>query len=123
MGSVSPWIQAPQLIAQGQLPPPNQSFQLPAPSGIPNPQLLSSPTQTTGNVEARLQVYDVPLEHVGTVGARLQMQFGADRRVRITNEPNTGRLMVLAPEGTQRQIAEAVEAVRKQVGSLIMDAR
>lgn len=74
-------------------------------------------------VEARLQVYDVPIEKVGEVGARLQVLFGADKRVRITNEPNSGRLMVLAPEPTQRQIAQAVEQVRKQVGSLALDPR
>jgi type II secretion system protein D len=99
-----------------------QSFQLPAPAGTP-----AAPNQplsvTAGSVDARLQIYDVPLEHVGNVGAKLQLQFGADKRVRITNEPNSGRLMVLAPEATQRQIAQAVEAVRKQVGSLNMDAR
>ena len=123
MGSVTPWIHAPRLSAQGQLPPANQSFQLPAPNGLQNPQPPVVATQKTGNVEARLQVYDVPLEHVGAVGAQLQMQFGADKRVRITNEPNSGRLMVLAPEGTQRQIAQVVDAVRKQVGSIVMDAR
>jgi general secretion pathway protein D len=127
MGSVTPWIYAPRLNAQGQLPPANQSFPLPAPGiqnpGMQNPQPPALATQKTGNVEARLQVYDVPLEHVGAVGAQLQMQFGADKRVRITNEPNSGRLMVLAPEGTQRQIAQAVDAVRKQVGSIDMDAR
>lgn len=123
MGSVSPWIQAPRLNAQGQLPPPNQSFQLPAPGGTQNPQSPATALPAGGQVEARLQVYDVPLEHVGAVGAQLQMQFGADKRVRITNEPNSGRLMVLAPEGTQRQIAQVVDAVRKQVGSIVMDAR
>lgn len=123
MGSVTPWIYTPRLNAQGQLPPSNQSFQLPAPNGLQNPQPPALATQKTGNVEARLQVYDVPLEHVGAVGAQLQMQFGADKRVRITNEPNSGRLMVLAPEGTQRQIAQVVDAVRKQVGSIVMDAR
>ncbi|MCY2979464.1 MAG: general secretion pathway protein GspD [Planctomycetota bacterium] len=123
MGSVTPWVYTPRLNAQGQLPPANQSFQLPAPNGMQNPQPPALATQKTGNVEARLQVYDVPLEHVGAVGAQLQMQFGADKRVRITNEPNSGRLMVLAPEGTQRQIAQVVDSVRKQVGSIVMDAR
>ena len=73
--------------------------------------------------DAKLQVYDVPLEHVGEVGARIQTQFGADKRVRVTNEPNTGRLMVLAPDATQKQIAQVVEASRRQVGSLNIDLR
>ncbi len=73
--------------------------------------------------DAKLQVYDVPLEYVGEVGARIQTQFGADKRVRVTNEPNTGRLMVLAPDATQKQIAQVVEASRRQVGSLHTDLR
>ena len=73
--------------------------------------------------DAKLQVYDVPLEYVGEVGARIQTQFGADKRVRVTNEPNTGRLMVLAPDATQKQIAQLVEASRRQVGSLNIDLR
>lgn len=117
------------VLAQGQLPAPaGTSFVLPSPaqpSAPAQPGLLPTPAgaASNGNVDARLQVYDVPIEHVGSVGAKLQLQFGADKRVRITNEPNSGRLMVLAPEATQRQIAQAVEQVRKQVGSLNMDAR
>lgn len=99
----------------------NQSFQLPAPGGSPNTQL--NPMSIGNSSDAKLQVYDVPLEHVGAVAAKLQMQFGADKRVRITNEPGNGRLMVLAPDSTQRMIAQEVEAVRKQVGSLVTDSR
>ena len=73
--------------------------------------------------DARLQVYDVPIEYVGQVGAAIQAQFGADKRVRVTNEPNTGRLMILAPDQTQKQIAQVVEASRRQVGSLQVDQR
>lgn len=108
------------VLGQAPAPNTNQPFQLPAASGAVNQSGQTLPA-TNGNVEARLQVYDVPLERVGEVGARLQVLFGADKRVRITNEPNSGRLMVLAPEPTQRQIALAVEEVRKQFGSLAMD--
>lgn len=105
----------PQNGAQQQftLPPPAQTQNLPP----------AATTTSPGNVDARIQIYDVPLEYVGEVGARLQAQFGADKRVRVTNEPNTGRLMVLAPDGTQTQIAQVVEAVRQKVGSLNMDLR
>ena len=98
---------------QFQLPPAVQAQSLPQANRAPAPNI----------VDARLQIYDVPLEYVGQVGAAIQTQFGADKRVRVTNEPNSGRLMVLAPEGTQRQIAQLVEASRQQVGSLQTDLR
>ncbi|MEQ1824298.1 MAG: secretin N-terminal domain-containing protein [Pirellula sp.] len=120
--STAPLFQIGQLCGQSQLPPPNQAFQLP-PASNSNTQQIINPMAAGATSDARLQAYDVPLENVGQVAAKLQMQFGADKRVRITNEPNSGRLMVLAPEATQRQIAQAVEAVRKQVGSLSRDAR
>ena len=100
----------------------SQQFQLPPPvPGQSLPQANSTPAPNI--VDARLQIYDVPLEYVGQVGAAIQTQFGADKRVRVTNEPNSGRLMVLAPEGTQRQIAQLVEASRQQLGSLQTDLR
>jgi general secretion pathway protein D len=129
MGSVTPWTQIQSVYAQVQLPSTGQSFQLPAPNGgagQPNPAPSASANSAAipaNGADARLQIYDIPLEHVGAVGAKLQVQFGNDKRVRITNEPNSGRLMVLAPENTQRQIAQVVEGVRKQVGSLSVDSR
>ena len=87
----------------------SQTFLLPPPAQAQTvPQANRAPAANIA--DARLQTYDVPLEYVGQVGAAIQSQFGADKRVRVTNEPNTGRLMVLAPEGTQRQIAQLVEA-------------
>ncbi|MCY2984715.1 MAG: general secretion pathway protein GspD [Planctomycetota bacterium] len=83
----------------------------------------ASSLQVGNASDARLQVYDVPIEYVGQVGAAIQAQFGADKRVRVTNEPNTGRLMILAPDQTQKQIAQVVEASRRQVGSLQIDNR
>jgi general secretion pathway protein D len=105
------------LFAQNSVSPQSQTFQLPPPANVPGVLPLN------GNVEAKLQIYNVPLDNVGEVGALLQTQFGSDKRVRVTTEPNTGRLMVLAPETTQQQIAQVVESVRKRVGSLNMDAR
>jgi len=78
-------------------------------------------TPAAGLSDAKLQVYDIPTESVGSAALLLQTQFGSDRRVRITTEPNSGRLMVLAPDATQRQIAVAVEAIKKQTGSLATD--
>jgi len=109
----SPGAPANASSQQFQLPPPNQGQSSPQANRAPAPNI----------VDARLQIYDVPLEYVGQVGAAIQTQFGADKRVRVTNEPNSGRLMVLAPEGTQRQIAQLVEASRQQIGSLQTDLR
>ncbi len=103
------------------LPPPN-----PAPAQgqrLPQTTPNASTLQVGNTSDARLQVYDVPIEYVGQVGAAIQAQFGVDKRVRVTNEPNTGRLMVLAPDQTQKQIAQVVEASRRQVGSLQVDNR
>ena len=99
-----------------------QAFTLPPASNVPpQPQRPTAAAQTP--VDAQIQIYDIPLEFVGEVGARIQAQFGNDKRVRVTNEPNSGRLMVLAPEATQKQIAQVVEAARRQVGSLATDQR
>ncbi len=139
--AVSPWFVEANALAQGQqilnmapaTSPRNGVSAIAFPQTTPNaqnsgqqPLILPSPTNrvvAAGNTGARLETYDIPLEYVGEVGARIQAQFGADKRVRVTNEPNTGRLMVLAPEATQKQIAQVVEASRRQVGSLAMDNR
>jgi type II secretion system protein D len=71
--------------------------------------------------EARLQVYALPTEYVAFVVAQLQSQFGADKRVRITTEPETGRLMVLAPEATHAQIGALVASVNKQSSPVASD--
>ena len=112
-------------MPQGQMTPQSagvQPFVLPPPAqGQIQAPAARAPIPVVA--DAKLQVYDVPLEYVGEVGARIQTQFGADKRVRVTNEPNSGRLMVLAPDATQKQIAQVVEASRRQVGSLHTDLR
>ena len=108
----------------------SQPFSLAPPNPAPvQGQRLPSTTPNTSSLQvpnasdAKLQVYDVPLEYVGQVGAAIQSQFGSDKRVRVTNEPHSGRLMILAPEQIQKQIAQVVEASRRQVGSLQVDQR
>jgi general secretion pathway protein D len=123
-------------VAMAQTPPTvrggsNNGMVLPAPaSSAATPAARPSQGQpgmaanaAPGTSDARLQVYDIPLEHVGSAVAMLQSQFGADRRVRITTEPNSGRLMVLAPDATQRQLALSVEEIKKHTGSLQTDAQ
>ena len=139
--AVSPWFVGAHAIGQGlQLPnstqptsPRNGVSAIAFPQSTTNSQnpglqpliLQSAPNRTValGSTDARLETYDIPLEFVGEVGARIQAQFGADKRVRVTNEPNTGRLMVLAPDATQKQIAQFVETARRQLGSLAIDNR
>ena len=55
-------------------------------------------------IDARLQIYDLPTDVIGTTAAQLQLQYASDKRIRITTEPGTGRLMVLAPEAQQQAI-------------------
>ena len=96
---------------------PGKSVPTQQPNGVP------AVPQSASTSDARLQVYDIPLEHVGDSVLSLQAKFGSDRRIRITTEPNSGRLMVLAPETTQRQIALAVEDIKTRTGTLKTDAR
>jgi general secretion pathway protein D len=83
-----------------------------------NPGSLAN---ATAAADARLQIYALPTEYVAYVVAQLQGQFGADKRVRITTEPETGRLMVLAPEATQQQIAMSVATITKQLSPVASD--
>lgn len=75
-----------------------------------------------GGMEAALQIYDLPLEVVGSVAAQLQLHYGNDKRIRITTEPGTGRLMVLAPQLVQDGIKNYVDAVRVKTGAITVDA-
>jgi general secretion pathway protein D len=84
---------------------------------VPSGQALP-PSNTN---EARLRVYDLPTELVANAVAELAVQFGNDGRVRITTEPNSGRLMVLAPESTLSQIDATVENWRRQVPNVVRD--
>jgi general secretion pathway protein D len=57
----------------------------------------------------QLQVYDVPSAMIGPVGAQLQVRFHGHRDVRVTTEPNTGQLMVMAPPEIHREIANQLQ--------------
>lgn len=72
----------------------------------------ASVTASNAVVDARLQIYDLPADAIGTVAAQLQLQYAADKRIRITTEPGTGRLMVLAPEAQQQAIGQFVANAR-----------
>lgn len=89
-----------------------------APANMPS-EAYSASSASQG--DARLQVYALPTEYVALVVTQLQSQFSADKRVRITTEPETGRLMVLAPEATQQQIAATVMSISKQLSPVASD--
>ncbi len=71
----------------------------------------TAPNQPAPNSQVRLQVYDVPSDLIGQVGAQLQIQYSQQRDVRVTTEPKTGQLMIMAPELVHRQIASQIQAL------------
>ena len=87
--------------AQIQLPSPPTTGQPPVVGQPLNPGLAGSEKQSV-----RLQAYNVPAEFVGSVGAQLQLRFHNNPQVRITTEPRTGQLMVMAPEAVQLQVGQ-----------------
>ena len=70
------------------------------------------------NDAARLQFYDLPPDIVAAVAARLQLDFSANPRVRVSTEPQTGRLMVMAPSSVQAQIAGKMQQLRQEATQL-----
>lgn len=54
--------------------------------------------------------YAVPADQADTVTRELQERFPAASGVRIANDPRTGQVIVVAPESTQQQIAELLNA-------------
>jgi general secretion pathway protein D len=63
---------------------------------------------------SRLQVYDVPSELIGPVGAQIQVRYHTVPDVRVTTEPGTGKLMVMAPEQVHREIATQITTLMQQ---------
>lgn len=109
--SLPPGNQVPANQRPLMLPP---STQRSAPVGVPG----SAPLQSD---EAKLQIYALPTELVALVVAQLHTQYSNDKRVRITTEPETGRLMVLAPQATHQQIAAMVSTINKQSSPVASD--
>lgn len=62
----------------------------------------------------RLQTYDVPSEFIGAVGAQLQLHYHNQNNVRVTTDPKTGQLMVMAPDAVHTEIsAQVADFLRK----------
>jgi general secretion pathway protein D len=74
---------------------------------IPQPSLEL--TNRASDPSTRLQVYPVPSDLVGALGARLQVQYHQQPEVRITTDPKTGQLMVMAPEFIHQQISAQLQ--------------
>jgi len=70
------------------------------------------------NDASRLQFYDLPPDIVAAVAARLQLDFANNPRVRVSTEPQTGRLMVMAPSSVQAQIAGKMQQLRQEASQL-----
>lgn len=86
-----------------------------APTAYGQLTLPPAPVPTNANAPAaRLQVYNVPSNHVGSVGADLQLKYHAQPNVKVTTEPRTGQLMVMAPDAVHQQIAAQINAFMQQ---------
>ncbi len=84
-----------------------------------SPQPVFSPAQSATNQspsnQSRLEVYEFPREMVGTIAARLQIQYAKDPNVRITTEPGSGKLMVLALPAVHQEVARTLETLRQEI--------
>lgn len=95
-----------------QLTPPQQVAR-PAASAVTTASAITLAPQTNQS-DSRLQVYDVPSELVGPVGAQIQVRFHHVPDMRVTTEPTTGKLMVMAPEAVHREIAVQINGFMQQ---------
>ncbi|MEZ6080957.1 MAG: hypothetical protein R3C56_36395 [Pirellulaceae bacterium] len=66
------------------------------------------------DADIRLQVYDVPSELIGPVGAQIQVHFHNVPDVRVTTEPGSGKLMVMAPQSVHREIGAQIDGFMQQ---------
>ena len=81
--SAAPAVGAPAGTLQPMALPPANNPQA-RPAMAPAAPQGTGFTPAAGLSDARLQVYDIPTESVGSAALLLQSQFGSDRRVRIT---------------------------------------
>lgn len=93
---------------------------MPAVTSPARPQLPTLQTPTAHSpagqtrAEVRLQVYAVPSELVGAIGAELKVLYHDDPQVQVTTEPKTGQLMIMAPELVHQSIGSQLNAFMKQ---------
>jgi type II secretion system protein D len=82
------------------------------PNAVPGVQ-MSIPNVVPTNESTSIQIYNVPSEMVGVVGARLRVLY--KEPTNITTEPGTGRLMVMATPAIHREIASRIELLQREV--------
>lgn len=98
-----------------QLTPPGQGA-----SGTASRVITASAIELPNNAKnpsdasIRLQVYDVPSDLIGPVGAQIQVHFYNVPDLRVTTEPGTGKLMVMAPQSVHREIATQIDRFMQQ---------
>ncbi|MEM8734716.1 MAG: secretin N-terminal domain-containing protein, partial [Planctomycetota bacterium] len=80
---------------------------------LPNPGEIAA-QQMSQQTQAKLRVYDVPPELVGTIGSQLQLQFHGNSDVSVTTGPEGGQLMVMAPPSIQQTVAYQVSELLKR---------
>lgn len=109
-----------QAVAQEY--PPLPALQSTPTASVPNqgsaPASLATP-KTIGNpaTAAILKGYSVPQELVGAVGAQLQLAFHSNPDVKVTTDPNTGQLMVMASPAVHEQIGNVLNALMGKISS------
>ncbi|QDV26649.1 secretin N-terminal domain-containing protein [Aureliella helgolandensis] len=74
---------------------------------------VSNP-QTVTQDQVRLQVYNVPLPMVGPVGAQLQIHFHDDPTFRVTTEPKTGQLLIMATDSAHQRVGQQINQLLAQ---------
>ncbi|GIW97360.1 MAG: hypothetical protein KatS3mg111_0693 [Pirellulaceae bacterium] len=93
-----------------------QALQLGSPVPTSVPPVAPAPAAPTPvpTTMASLKTYAVPPEMIGTIGAHLQAQYHEAPSVRVTTDPKTGQLLVMAPDAIHQQIAAQISAVIEQ---------
>ena len=94
-----------------QLVPPSPSYHTTTAGSVGTAPTRTSAVvmaQATAPASVRLQTYEVPSEFIGAVGAQLQLHYHGKTDVRVTTDPRTGQLMVMANDAVHREIAAQI---------------
>lgn len=68
------------------------------------------------SLQATLQTYAVPSQLVGSIGAQLELKYHTNPAVRVTTEPTTGALMIMAPQAVHQEVSQQLAALMQQNG-------
>lgn len=101
-----------QLNAPQQLPA--QATQVSSGPQLTLPSTTAKEKQVAAAPQVAVQVYDVPSELVGAIGAQLRVYFRQNNRVSVTTEPSTGQLMVMAPPAVHEEIGTSLTKLMQE---------